>query len=98
MEDKSFNTVISALRAGSLSQDQVETLVGVIREQQARKRELNRCQFRRLGVGSKVKWNGRYGSSSGTLQRVMRKNAQIREDGTGMIWRVSLSLLQPGDE
>ena len=97
MDTKDFNKVVSALRAGTLSQQQRNTLITVIREQQARGRAQNRQVLRRLGRGAKVKWNGKYGPSTGVLQRILRKNAEVLETSSGMIWRIPMQMLEVAD-
>lgn len=98
MDTKDFNKVVSALRAGTLSQTQRNTLITVIREQQARGREQNRRTLRQLGRGARVKWNGRWGPATGTLMRILRKNAEVKETNTGMIWRVPMQMLEAVDD
>ncbi len=44
-------------------------------------------------INDKVKWNGKYGSNSGVVQKVNRKTIIVKT-AEGMEWKVSPSLLK----
>ena len=49
-----------------------------------------------LAVGMRVNWTGRKGFHTGTIIKINRTRAQVREEGdfvNGMTWNVPMSLL-----
>ena len=48
---------------------------------------------RSYSIGQKVKWNGRRGSMSGTVIKVLKKNIRVKTESDG-VWNVTASLLE----
>ena len=48
---------------------------------------------RSFAVGQTVKWNGKRGSMSGTVVKVLKKNVRVSTKADG-IWNVTASLLK----
>lgn len=48
---------------------------------------------RSYSIGQKVKWNGRRGSMSGTVIKVLKKNVRVKTESDG-VWNVTASLLE----
>ena len=48
---------------------------------------------RSYSIGQKVKWNGRRGSMSGTIIKVLKKNIRVKTESDG-VWNVTASLLE----
>ena len=48
---------------------------------------------RSFTVGQSVKWNGKRGSMSGTVIKVMKKNVRVKTKADG-VWNVTASLLK----
>lgn len=52
-----------------------------------------RSAARSYSIGQKVKWNGRRGSMSGTVIKVLKKNIRVKTESDG-VWNVTASLLE----
>ena len=66
--------------------DAIAKLFNSIRDQQSRKAALN------FKNGDKVAWTGKKGSMTGTIDKVMAKNAVVKTDMGN--WKVSVSMLR----
>tara|TARA_B110000444_G_C18491811_1_gene433852 strand:- start:148 stop:423 length:276 start_codon:yes stop_codon:yes gene_type:complete len=52
-----------------------------------------RSAARSFAVGQTVKWNGKRGSMSGTVVKVLKKNVRVSTKSDG-VWNVTASLLK----
>ncbi len=86
-----FNVLFQELSSHSLTQNQCNQLMGVLHKN---RRRLARLMRYTLVPGDRVQWTGKYGKSTGVLQRVLRKNGQVTSDADGCTWRVPLTILE----
>lgn len=93
MTDSELDEILAQLSGRTLTALQYQRLVAAICNMQEHRAASARQRF--CG-GAKVKWNARGGfKRTGTVMRVMRRNAQVRTDDDGTVLRVPLSLLEP---
>lgn len=90
---QSFASILAAINSSNLTIDEARELsralnAAVTRLQHDAKRELR--------IGQTVSFRTRDGGIVyGTVKRFLTKNVEIIDNGTGMRWRVSPSLVKP---
>lgn len=90
MTNSEFQGLRAQIVAGGFTAEQIRELYDALKFARG---QAERRVKRSLNAGDEVKFMSRRGEIRGKVVRMLTKNVQVREISTGLLWRVTPSLL-----